>query len=596
MDTIGWLPKLQGLAKGLNIKGRGHVAWSFHDINGMLRTLKVPAFYVPNCPVRLLSTTSLLQTYSEEKLEADALQMMLSGVDGDPMRASVVALVDPRDNLPSTTGYNYTDTDIPSAALNATVSVVSEANRNLSEPEKELLRWHYRLGHMDFRKVQSLLRSGVLANSASARSLHTAAAKLRYAPKCAACQFGKQTQRSSGATRTSAVRDREGVLRQDTLLPGQKVAVDHFVCSTKGRLFDSRGKSRDALMYVGGCLFVDLATNHIHVEFQSKLNTHETATAKESYEMMCRDHGVVPQSYHSDNGSSFTSKGFAEHLQKFEQVSSFAGVGAHHQNAAAERSIRTIMMIARTMMLHAAIHWPDVADACLWPMAVQHAVFLYNHVPDLSTGLSPHDLFTRTRWPQRKFHDLHVWGCPVYVLDKTISDGKKVPRWKPRSTRSVNMGLSKKHATTAPLVLNPESGYITPQFHVVFDDWFATVAAGVEELPDFNSPEWAKMFGDSAFQYPEDEFAVAPPAEGALDTIERAALRNRDTVAQAMDHYAPTTPLPVDDPETNRQSATATYPSEPATGPPGISLAPPRTGARAVVCPEGAQRGNEHGD
>jgi oligoribonuclease (3'-5' exoribonuclease) len=33
------------------------------------------------------------------------------------------------------------------------------------------------------------------------------------------------------------------------------------------------------------------------------------------------------------------------------------------------------------MLLHAAIHWPEAADAQLWPMAVQHAVWLHNHVP-----------------------------------------------------------------------------------------------------------------------------------------------------------------------------------------------------------------------
>jgi hypothetical protein len=34
------------------------------------------------------------------------------------------------------------------------------------------------------------------------------------------------------------------------------------------------------------------------------------------------------------------------------------------------------MCIVRTMMLHAAIHWPDTADPTLWPMAVHHTVFL----------------------------------------------------------------------------------------------------------------------------------------------------------------------------------------------------------------------------
>ena len=156
-------------------------------------------------------------------------------------------------------------------------------------------------------------------------------------------------------------------------------------------------------------------------------------------------------------------------------------------------------------MLPAAIHWPDITDATLWPMAVTNATFLHNHVPDLVSGLNPIDLYSKTRWEQRKYHDLHVWGCPVYVLEKAIADGKSIPRWKSRSVRCVNMGLSKKHSSTVPLVLNPDTGYITPQFHIVFDDWFATVATNVEALPDFNSNRWARLFGDLHFQFSFDE-------------------------------------------------------------------------------------------
>jgi hypothetical protein len=150
------------------------------------------------------------------------------------------------------------------------------------------------------------------------------------------------------------------------------------------------------------------------------------------------------------------------------------------------------------MMIHAAIHWPETADAQLWPMAVKHAVFLWNRMPSLKNGLSPIDVFTRTRWPQAKFRDLHVWGCPVYVLDSRISGGKKIPRWEPRSERSMYLGTSDRHSSTVPLVLNLESGYITPQFHVTFDDWFATVVADPSKFPDFESPEWSELFGESS--------------------------------------------------------------------------------------------------
>jgi hypothetical protein len=70
------------------------------------------------------------------------------------------------------------------------------------------------------------------------------------------------------------------------------------------------------------------------------------------------------------------------------------------------------MSIARAMMLHAAIHWPQVADPQLWPMAVKQAIYLWNHMPVESTGISPHDLYTSSRWAQSKFQDVHVWGCP----------------------------------------------------------------------------------------------------------------------------------------------------------------------------------------
>ena len=209
------------------------------------------------------------------------------------------------------------------------------------------------------------------------------------------------------------------------------------------------------------------------------------------------------------------------------------------------------------MMLHSAIHWPDVADASLWPMAVQHAVFLHNHMPNQTTGLAPVDVFTKSRWQQHKFHDLHVWGCPVYVLDKTIADGRKLPRWKPRSVRCVNMGLSSKHASTVPIVLNPSTGYITPQFHVVFDDWFSTISTAIASLPDFNSPTWANLFGESSFQYPfdeeDEEISLIVDSPTAVDTaINQTTTHTMDSVATAMDKALPTTPLPVSPPPTSQ--------------------------------------------
>ena len=84
-----------------------------------------------------------------------------------------------------------------------------------------------------------------------------------------------------------------GKISNNILFPGQEVSVDHFVCSTKGRLWTSRGRTQDSDLYHGGALFVDQASKYIHVENQVSLSTHATIEAKMKFERMCSDIGVV---------------------------------------------------------------------------------------------------------------------------------------------------------------------------------------------------------------------------------------------------------------------------------------------------------------
>ena len=536
--------EVKGLGgKKSSVAGQGQVLWSVHDTNGTLRHLKLEAYHIPHSQSRLISTNALLKKYKGEHLTINSSTLQLSGINGDNKRSPVIAFNNPLTHLPTTTAYRYNEINAPSEVLCQNISTVNAFNTNLSEAQKELLRWHQRLGHLAFKKIQHLMRTGVLSHTEGTRQLHTASSKLNHAPKCAACLFGKQTIRSAPGTTTTAIRDRAGILRAGNLLPGAEVSVDHFISSVKGRLFSGYDKGSDDNRHVGGCIFIDHASSYIHIEFQSSLSTHETLRAKLAFEQQCRDVGVVVQKYMSDNGTAFTSKDFTDHLTYFQQVSKFAGVGAHHHNAQAERAIRTIMSISRTMMIHAGIHWPDMAKPTLWPMAVSHACYLYNHVPNQSTGISPSDVFTKSRWPHKRFHDMHVWGCPIYVLDKSLQDGKKIPRWRPRSNRSVYMGVSLNHASSVPLALNVSTGSITPQFHIVFDDWFATVSSSSNELPDFGSDEWTKLFGDSVYQYVLDDDDPDELASDLTDTMKHSNLS--DTISQRQENLYPAKPLPV---------------------------------------------------
>jgi hypothetical protein len=93
------------------------------------------------------------------------------------------------------------------------------------------------------------------------------------------------------------------------------------------------------------------------------------------------------------------------------------------------------------MMLHVPLHWPDVDDETLWPLALNHAAYLNNHTPNPVNGIAPIEIFSRTRSDCTALCLAHPWGCPVYVLEPRLtSAGGKIPKWQPRSCRGQYVG------------------------------------------------------------------------------------------------------------------------------------------------------------
>jgi hypothetical protein len=84
--------------------------------------------------------------------------------------------------------------------------------------------------------------------------------------------------------------------------------------------------------------------------------------------------------------------------------------------------------MARALLLHASTHWQGRLDSSYWPMAVTYATYLLNHLPTAQC-LCPADIFMGSTVPRHHLKDIDVWGCPVYVLDKQLQEGKKRPKW-----------------------------------------------------------------------------------------------------------------------------------------------------------------------
>jgi hypothetical protein len=80
-----------------------------------------------------------------------------------------------------------------------------------------------------------------------------------------------------------------------------------------------------------------------------------------------------------------------------------------------------------------------------------------------------------------KLRKLHVFGAPVFALSNELASGSSLPKWSPRCRLGIHLGPSNEHARNVCLVLNPNTGLVSPQYHCRFDDFFESVR--------FQSPE-----------------------------------------------------------------------------------------------------------
>jgi hypothetical protein len=188
--------------------------------------------------------------------------------------AQVSVYYDDHTHLPRIHAYKHAVTSANMLSLQGCVT--EEINQNLTPQQKILLKWHFRLGHLGFATVQWLGHSGVLSPFGEKMG----AARLP-APKCAVCQFGKQG-RTPIPTHHSD-KDPVGSLTKNKLEPGQLIFADQYESRELGRAFTTKGVA-SSHKFGGGTLFIDAASNYVHVAHQVGATANETIQAKTKFE------------------------------------------------------------------------------------------------------------------------------------------------------------------------------------------------------------------------------------------------------------------------------------------------------------------------
>jgi len=108
-----------------------------------------------------------------------------------------------------------------------------------------------------------------------------------------------------------------------------------------------------------------------------------------------------------------------------------------------------------------------------------------NATPNLKfkDGQTPLESFSNTKIASNPKH-WHHFGCPAYTLSQELqTDTSIYHKWKARSRVGVYLGRSPQHARDVSLVLNLETGLVSPQFHVKLDSTFQTLREEGAKMP-----------------------------------------------------------------------------------------------------------------
>ena len=350
-----------------------------------------------------------------------------------------------------------------------------ETNHNevMSRTSHNMLKLHQRMGHIPFRKLQLLAKEGSIPREYANCDI----------PVCTSCEYAKMSKRPWRGKPSS----REPHITR-RLEPGEVVSVDQLTSPTHGFIAQMTG-ILTAERYKYATVYVDQASRLGYIYLQKKASAEETIKGKMAFELWARENGVKIKAYHADNGI-FRAKAWINHCNLRDQNMTFAGVNAHHQNGIAERRIREVQDMARTMLIHAAHRWPNCITANLWPYAIRMANEAVNNCPSLQdeTRRSPLQIFTKSKVAMNPKH-FQTFGCPVYVLDNDLQQNAPFHKWKERSRVGIYLGTSPRHGRNVAMVLNRQTGLVSPQFHVKFDPSFHSV------MQDTFESKWQEKAG-----------------------------------------------------------------------------------------------------
>jgi hypothetical protein len=249
--------------------------------------------------------------------------------------------------------------------------------------------WHRRLGHLNARDMSEAISKGTVLGLDVLKPMNFA----RDSIECEVCLQGKmvRTPFPKRSDRTSELLE---LIHSDVCGPMRVQSM------SKARYFIE---------------FIDDCSRWTVVRFLRSKSEAIEAT-KEFITMVENQQGKKIKTFQTDNGGEYTSEQFDNLLKGLGITRRFTIPHNPEQNGIAERKNRTLLDMARCLMLQSGL------PPSFWAEAVNTANYIRNRCPSKSLGgRTPYEVWTGKKPNVSHFRE---FGCRVFRLDRQPNRGK----------------------------------------------------------------------------------------------------------------------------------------------------------------------------